>query len=1285
MYGDKLTLSDLDSEAEGHHHGHKVRRHRRGHHRSNRVRSHERGHHPSDNARGHERGLNLSEKVREHERGHHPNDNDSGHQRGHHPSEKVRGHESGHHPNDNARGHERGHHLMDRVRGHERGHYLSDRVRGHERVHHLNDNARGHERGHNLSDRDRGNERGHHHSDRVRGHERGDHSNDRVRDHERGHHSNDRVRGHEREHHSNDRVRGHERDHRSNDRVRGHERDHRSNDRVRDHERGHRSNDRVIDKEKEFLYNGQNIRGQRNNANIDSENEDHQHIDRVRDHSNKKRNKKTIGNDDESNQGRTIDQRLNVDKHGKKAYGVKDSNTNFETKREQDQEHNYEEETGGNKERRRAGINTDDEYMETDLLDQTSKHPRLRKTKDTQKKKRLKNNERCDEEQTGSFTDKEDSGNNVQASLDNTTSGIKPNRKKYRRKHKSRKLKKHRSKSEEESKGNRVDTDESDTDSDESSRSSDSVVFYAHVGSFKHGYVRGRKTNNQPLPIARIGTSSSLKDSEFSMEENRKIHPKSAEMSLRSYDYGRMYSRTLTPISSSRMSLPGYSSTKLGGKRSVDEIERLSSQESQYSGKGHSKRDQRSKSDLDLNSISAIKEYQKRYRKTMNGSSHRPSFSSLKDNNFDLEENEQEDRMMKQDLKEYSEDDDEENRNPTISVNVRQTFKYENQSGQDSISKSSTEALRKKHNVKRHVPVVDRKRDEILIGFENYLKSQKHEDINKDKEQKLERQEESTKSKDEEITNKFEEYLLKLEENDIKGEHSGLTRRYSNEKQDSQPECINQIKNKALYLQNTGRSSLSDSLNTSSTVEDNKITIHLQTDSFRVMSPPPHIPDETDFDSGRMTSPEPDLELVFDDVIDVEELEGIDAIEIIDPEEYEKKMQEERERKKRHRQKRKMKKMKADKDAKRTDGDEEVHDEEDIGNDDDADEMKPRGHTDIDNVVDYNDFGKQSKGGVDKLGGRKGKSKNKNVDQSESEPVEGLDQDAKTDIIGLEAEQSTLSGRHENQNKPSESRKGRSRKRQVKKAGKEKKLDKSDTEKSRDRQNDDLDIVRKENNQSVNSVSKAKGNKKNKKSRSKNRKAPVRDKRRPSLVGIKLYDMEKAETAQSLLELSESEQELENLPSIKNQLAKLLGPKKEEPIMVSSSEDEENEFDETGLLDQNDENDIRYAGDDDSDIKTNRIETTAHHDQQDVDESLARPISARLEDILAKGMSGRRRYRSMSLPLQSDIEKLMKNMNEAAVEDLRKPLRIPVYLPAFPRRRIILNKQFKLSRFLLQE
>jgi len=453
-----------------------------------------------------------------------------------------------------------------------------------------------------------------------------------------------------------------------------------------------------------------------------------------------------------------------------------------------------------------------------------------------------------------------------------------------------------------------------------------------------------------------------------------------------------------------------------------------------------------------------------------------------------------------------------------------------------------------------------------------------------------------------------------------------------------------------------------------------------------VMSPPPHIPDETDFDSGRMTSPEPDLELVFDDVIDVEELEGIDEIEVIDPEEYEKKMQEERERKKRHRQKRKLKKMKAEKDAKRTDGDEEGHDDENIGNDDDADEMKPRGNADIDNVVDYNDFGKQSKGEVDKLGGRKGKSKNKNVDPSDTGPVEVFFQDGKTDIIGLETEQSTLSGMHENQNKPSESRKGRSRKRQVKKAGKGKKLEKCDTEKSRDRQNDDLDIVRKENNQSVNSVSKAKDNKKNKKSRSKNRKAPVRDKRRPSLVGIKLYDMEKAETAQSLLELSESEQELENLPSIKNQLAKLLGPKKEEPIIFSSSEDEENEFDEieANLLDQNNENDIRDAGADDSDFETNRLETTADEDQQDAEDSLARPISARLEDILAEGMSGRRRYRSMSLPLQSDIEKLMKNMNEAVVEDLRKPLRIPVYLPAFPRRRIILKKQFKLSRFLLK-
>ncbi|WAR16087.1 hypothetical protein MAR_030681 [Mya arenaria] len=414
---------------------------------------------------------------------------------------------------------------------------------------------------------------------------------------------------------------------------------------------------------------------------------------------------------------------------------------------------------------------------------------------------------------------------------------------------------------------------------------------------------------------------------------------------------------------------------------------------------------------------------------------------------------------------------------------------------------------------------------------------------------------------------------------------------------------------------------------------------------------------------------------------------GIDAIEQIDPEEYERKMKEERERKRKHKQKKRRKKRDAGKDitAEIAESGEVKH-----GQDMEDDNIDPNENKNVgehsqkqkkhkrrhkkyverddemdDYIDDYADnFDEETAEEVKDLDCIKGKSERNMVSVNVDNDTD--DEKPVNDNI-MEKENSNVST-----NTDLDSRKGRTKKKQRKLkpkktecVGKETKADRNN---SKDRNVNMIDTSIDANEKLV-AEKKTEKKKKTRKNKSKERNAGKKkaSKKRPSMFGINVFDMENAETAHAKLgseAVSDYEIEIEKLPSIRNQLAKILGPTLEKQIADNEKHDE-SEVDE-----------IPGNESDDQLEDTNEIETKDEEDKGN-ENQYQRPLSARLDDVLGDNEAMRKKYRSMSLPLQSDVEKLIKNMKEMSVEELKKPIHIPVYLPAFPQRKIIMKKQFK--------
>ncbi|XP_052763053.1 trichohyalin-like [Mya arenaria] len=567
---------------------------------------------------------------------------------------------------------------------------------------------------------------------------------------------------------------------------------------------------------------------------------------------------------------------------------------------------------------------------------------------------------------------------------------------------------------------------------------------------------------------------------------------------------------------------------------------------------------------------------------------------------------------------------------------------------------------------------VGRDQNEILSGFQNYLKSSGCDDI--------------SYLDEDYVKAEFKDYLKEIDE-EGKAIDRGMDKRRKGENRSNEVKASKRNLFQNSQLKNTGKSTLAHEERNLSIVEDNRIIIHLHTDSFNRISPPPSVPTGLDFDQGSITSNEPDLELTFDDVIDVEQLEGIDAIEQIDPEEYERKMKEERERKRKHKQKKRRKKRDAGKDitAEIAESGEVKH-----GQDMEDDNIDPNENKNVgehsqkqkkhkrrhkkyverddemdDYIDDYADnFDEETAEEVKDLDCIKGKSERNMVSVNVDNDTD--DEKPVNDNI-MEKENSNVST-----NTDLDSRKGRTKKKQRKLkpkktecVGKETKADRNN---SKDRNVNMIDTSIDANEKLV-AEKKTEKKKKTRKNKSKERNAGKKkaSKKRPSMFGINVFDMENAETAHAKLgseAVSDYEIEIEKLPSIRNQLAKILGPTLEKQIADNEKHDE-SEVDE-----------IPGNESDDQLEDTNEIETKDEEDKGN-ENQYQRPLSARLDDVLGDNEAMRKKYRSMSLPLQSDVEKLIKNMKEMSVEELKKPIHIPVYLPAFPQRKIIMKKQFK--------
>ncbi|XP_053381809.1 uncharacterized protein LOC123540018 [Mercenaria mercenaria] len=140
--------------------------------------------------------------------------------------------------------------------------------------------------------------------------------------------------------------------------------------------------------------------------------------------------------------------------------------------------------------------------------------------------------------------------------------------------------------------------------------------------------------------------------------------------------------------------------------------------------------------------------------------------------------------------------------------------------------------------------------------------------------------------------------------------------------------------------------------------------------------------------------------------------------------------------------------------------------------------------------------------------------------------------------------------------------------------------------------------------------------------------------------------------------LSDEEVDLNQLPSIKSQLAKI--------FESQNNKSEVNNADEDTSEDENidDATDLEENSDNEKEIGNNRWERK-------------RPTSAERADFLRVPGIKLKKYRSMSMPLLGDIEELQQRFGKLSLEQLKAPIKVPIYLPVFKRGSVILKKQFK--------
>ncbi|KAH3709670.1 hypothetical protein DPMN_069133 [Dreissena polymorpha] len=448
------------------------------------------------------------------------------------------------------------------------------------------------------------------------------------------------------------------------------------------------------------------------------------------------------------------------------------------------------------------------------------------------------------------------------------------------------------------------------------------------------------------------------------------------------------------------------------------------------------------------------------------------------------------------------------------------------------------------------------------------------------------------------------------------------------------------------------------------------ITIHLACDGINRISPPPVISNELDFDRGSFTSLEPDLELEFNDVIDVTQLEGIDEIETIDPEEFERKLKEERRRHKKRRKRRESKKAESDYETNNF-GMKVTKDEHDDGSFKltDTASMENHAHRWIKkkekvvvtadeklhdtgipegNVRDLVPNGTSKRAsGNDSLLSRKADDVDCNRQMYQTTGHEQLTETPKTDDDSeLEAGDKALKAKvNVSFKKVTDTRQSRGRKGKTKKITSIKrrsKSEKSDKEKSGERKMD-------------NDTS-GKGHQKKTKKLTRERKSrSTSDQRKwDSINNIDEFDMEKAKTIMKVMSETETEHspplDFENLPSIKVQLSKLLGSHQTT----------------TGLpnkIDNLKEN---------TESSNEEIEGKSKKNETENFDFTTRSLSAKAHDFMRSRLK-----KSISMPGLADLCKLHTQMDPVSKEELKRPINVPVYLPSFPQRSIILKKQFK--------